>query len=559
MPREGLAPTVSGGGRRLFAAGTSREATRYPHRRRIRLVGLGRTLGKRVGGNPSRVRISYPPRTSSGRLHKVVCIDIDTATAAAAERVAPPREARRALALLSTSIGLAALTALLGPSAASPTLPGSGLLPPYSLDVGPSETVVTALLALAVVLGACGLLAGWRALATGWRPDARRMLAVSLLTTAGLCLVPTVGSADIVSYAAYGRMAATGYDPYATTPATLARAGDPVAVNVQGWADATSIYGPLATAEQWLASTIGGRSLRTTVVLLVVFNAFGFAVTTVLLYAACRGPDQRRRAMLMWGLNPLLLFQLVSAAHVDAWSTAFLVAAVVALRRSAFAAGALLGLAVDIKFTLGIVGVALLVALWRDWSRIVVGALGFALTVVPAYLLTSPDVFGQARRASSFVAHANVWQPIALLVDGPGWRQFVTTLAWLSAAALAAVLVRRQRNVSGDVVTRSASAAVAVLAAYVLLTAYVLPWYDAPLWAMLALLPASGLDRVLLVHTTVLSVAYLPGNIQEFASRALHWMQFVVQRVVAPITFAALTWTVLRREPADAAARAVVD
>src|SRR3982751_697519 len=28
--------------------------------------GLGRTLGKRVGGNPSRVRISYPPPSANG-------------------------------------------------------------------------------------------------------------------------------------------------------------------------------------------------------------------------------------------------------------------------------------------------------------------------------------------------------------------------------------------------------------------------------------------------------------------------------------------------------------
>ena len=475
-------------------------------------------------------------------------------------RASPVHGARRAATLLVAAIGVLAFSAALGPSAAEPSLPGNGVFPPYTLEgvesstfghvLAPSETVVTALLALSLALGALGLLTAWRAVERGWAPSPRRLLAASLLATVGLCLVPTIGSSDIVSYATYGRMATTGHDPYATTPETLARAGDPIALNVQAWLHASSIYGPLATAEQTVASRIGGRSLRTTVVVLTLLNALGFALTTVLLYAGSLTRAGRRRAMLLWGVNPLLLFELVSAGHVDAWSTALVVAGVLALRRSALAGGLLLGAAIDVKISLGVVAVGFVVALWRRWRSLMTLAIGVAVAVIPAYLLSGPHVFDQADTASSFVAHANAWQPIALLVGGPGWRRVVTGLAWGAVVVVAVVLLRRQRALMAaglDVALRAASAIAAVLAAYLLLSPYVLPWYDAPLWAMLALVPASALDRILLAHTGVLAVAYLPGNSVALTSRVVRDAQFVVQRLLAPPVLALLAFLTIRR------------
>ncbi|MDQ1681761.1 MAG: alpha,6-mannosyltransferase, partial [Frankiaceae bacterium] len=495
-------------------------------------------------------------------------IDTEAPVAEAAVRADRVPGARRAIALLAAATAVLAFSAALGPSAAEPSLPGNGVFPPYTIEglesatfghvLAPSETVVTGLLTLGLALGALGLLTAWRALERGWTPSPRRLLAASLLATAGLCLVPTIGSSDIVSYATYGRMATTGHDPYSTTPETLARAGDPIALNVQAWLHASSIYGPLATAEQSLASRIGGRSLRTTVVALTVFNALAFALTTVLLYAGSLTRAGRRRAMLLWGVNPLLLFELVSAGHVDALSTALVVAGVLALRRSALAGGLLLGAAIDVKFSLGVVAVGLAVALWRRWRSLVALAIGIAAAVIPAYLLAGPHVFDQADTASSFVAHANVWQPIALLAGGPGWRRVVTGLAWCAVVALAVVLLRRQRAFAaaeGDVAVRAASAIAAVLAAYLLMSAYVLPWYDAPLWAMLALLPASALDRVLLVHTGILAVAYLPGNSVALTSPAVRGAQFVVQRIVAPPVLAVLAFLTARRADVGQAGR----
>ncbi len=481
-------------------------------------------------------------------------IDTGTVPAESAATTVAVRGSRPATALLATAVAALFVSALLGPSSAEPALPGAAALPPYSVDTHPSETFVSALLALALVLGALGVHTAWRALERGWSPAPRRLLAASLLATSALCLVPTIGSSDIVSYAAYGRMATTGHDPYATTPEVLAGTGDPIAVNVQGWLHASSIYGPLATGEQALASAIGGRSLRTTVVLLTVVNALGFAATTMLLFAGARDDARRRRALLLWGLNPLLLFELVSAGHVDALASAFLVGGVLALRRSPLLAAVLFGAALDVKLSLAIVGVGLAVALWRRWRSLAALAAGCLAAVVPPYLAAGPHVLDQARTASTFVVHASLWQPVALLIDGTGWRRVVTTLAWLAAAALAVVLLRRQRAFATgepDIARRAASGIAAVLTAYVLLSAYVLPWYDAPLWAMLALLPPTALDRVVLVHTGVLSVAYLPGNSVALTSGVVKGAQFVVQRLVAPPVLALLAFRTARAETAE--------
>jgi hypothetical protein len=55
-------------------------------------------------------------------------------------------------------------------------------------------------------------------------------------------------------------------------------------------------------------------------------------------------------------------------------------------------------------------------------------------------------------------------------------------------------------------------AAFVLVLAYLLVTPYALPWYDGLAWALAVLLPLTWLDLVLIAHTTVLSLAYIPGR-----------------------------------------------
>jgi hypothetical protein len=92
-------------------------------------------------------------------------------------------------------------------------------------------------------------------------------------------------------------------------------------------------------------------------------------------------------------------------------------------------------------------------------------------------------------------------------------RWITGALAAAVGLALIALLLRRGLPPSDGTVAGQAAAITAAFAiGWVLTTPYVLPWYDALTWAPLALAAASMLDRVLLVHTTMLSLAMLPGR-----------------------------------------------
>jgi hypothetical protein len=423
---------------------------------------------------------------------------------------------RTPLALVAASVALVWLTAVLGESAATRGLPGAGALPPYDLqsagllDGPPSPWLVVALLVAATVAGAAALLTGLRALARGWTPDPRRLLAAGLLAAA-LLLVPPSTSDDLYSYTAYGRMAALGHDPYSTTPNDLP--GDPV-VDQAGdpWRNVPSVYGPVATAEQALAARVAGDSVRTAAALLALGSAVAFAATGLLLHRAAGTDEGRRRAALLWTLNPLLLLHLVAGAHVDALLVALAVAAVLALRRTPLLAGVLGGLAVCVKLSGGLAGLALAWESRRSPRRLALVAAGAILVTPPLYLLFGGwSALEPVRRASRFVSFGSPWRALSVPLDhfagATASRRVVSVLSLLVVCALVRLLARA---LPGDGTPRTAAV---LTLAWLAGATYVLPWYDAWAWPFLALLPASRWDRWLAARTAVLTVAYLPGRI----------------------------------------------
>ncbi len=233
------------------------------------------------------------------------------------------------LIAVAVSVACTFAVAVAGPSVMEPALPGRPGQPPWSWDLHPSPYLVIGLTAAGLAAGALGLVLTLRAVRRGWAIPARAVLAAGLLAAAALTLVPPFGSSDHLSYAAYGRMLVTGHNPYTTTPAQLAALGDPVARAVQDWRGTPSVYGPLATAIQALASLAGGTSVRLTVFVLGLANLAAFAATALLLHRMTRhDPARQRRAALLWAANPVLLQVLVAGAHVDGQAVAFGVAAV---------------------------------------------------------------------------------------------------------------------------------------------------------------------------------------------------------------------------------------
>jgi hypothetical protein len=79
----------------------------------------------------------------------------------------------------------------------------------------------------------------------------------------------------------------------------------------------------------------------------------------------------------------------------------------------------------------------------------------------------------------------------------------------------------------------------AVAFAWLLAWPYVLPWYDSLGWALLALLPRSRLDWLLLARTTALAFGYLPARGITLPA-GLGWLETVVRTAVTPAALLAI-------------------
>ncbi|MEW9267654.1 hypothetical protein AB1207_23175 [Kineococcus endophyticus] len=413
------------------------------------------------------------------------------------------------------------VVAVLGPSAAAPPL-GAGV---GALDLGrhPSSATVSVLMALSVLAGGAGLAGGVLAVSRGWRP--RRFLVLAGVGALLLVLVPPVGSADHLSYAAYGRIAALGGDPYSQPPDTFAGGTDPVASAVRDpWRSTTSVYGPVGGLLMALCSVVGGDSVRTTVWAWQVLLLLAWALVAVVGHRVLRdvGDEGRERAWfaVLFAANPLLLTVGLGGAHADVLAGAAAVLALVLAARSPVLAGVALAVAVGTKLPYGVVAVGIVVAALsvRPAARrptvgwLLRGVLAALVVLVPAHLWAGVHVYDQTRTASRFVSLATVWRPLVeaglprvLLLPGTALVVLVVAVLWWP------VLVR------GGELQRAAGASAVVAAGYLLGAAYELPWYDLLLWGSLALAVAAGprsarlLVLVLAARLTLLALAYVPG------------------------------------------------
>jgi hypothetical protein len=186
------------------------------------------------------------------------------------------------------------------------------------------------------------------------------------------------------------------------------------------WRSVQSPYGPLATTLQHLAISIsGGDPLGATLVFRVL--AVLSMVAIGLLAAELAGP-RRVQALTMTLLNPLLLLQVVSAAHLDAVMCALLLGAVVAGNQRRWMLGIVLAAAAgSIKAPAYLAVLALIAvhqsfgrglnwrALGRDAGVAVVSVLGFGLLV--------PDGWGWVRALDIPALGHTSLAPASLVAD----------------------------------------------------------------------------------------------------------------------------------------------
>jgi hypothetical protein len=401
----------------------------------------------------------------------------------------------------------------------------------------PPAYLVTVLLVVAVLAGLAVVVLG---LTGRWRPRPARLLVAGIIAAGALSLLPPVASADTLSYAAYGRMVATGHDPWSTTPRQLAATGDPVGRAVEvPWQDTPSVYGPIATGEQALASEVAGSDVALTVLLLDIAGALVFAAAGLLLHRLAADETGRRRAAVLWSANPLLWLQLVAGAHLDLLAAGAALAAIAVAGRSRLAAGALAGVAASVKAPVGLVWLALAWSARHSRRAVAELAVGALVVAGTGYAVAGLAVFRQLHRASRMVSLGTPWRPIADLGVARG---LISALALLLLALVAVALGRLHPQIRSGT---PAGLALALTLGYTLAAPYSLPWYDAVPWVLLPLLAASRLDAVLLAHTTVLSLAYLPGRAAVSLTGVLHTLTWGMRTDASPALLTLLLLAVL--------------
>jgi hypothetical protein len=424
------------------------------------------------------------------------------------------------------------------------TMPAVG--PPWEVPAGNiSADVATIGLWIAAVLGAGGVALGLLAVARGARPSPRILIITGVVVTVVLTVLPPAGSTDALDYAAYGRLLALGHNPYTTTPYLLIQAHNAFSTSVPHvWDHYVSVYGPVATMEQYLAAKLGGDSPARITFWLKLWNSAAFlGVVAVLDRLLHSDPARRLRAHLLWTVNPLLLWDLVAAGHLDVLAAAAGLLGVVVLGKQAqygrpslgrvLAAGALLGLAADIKINYAIFGLGVGWALRRSRAALATAAAAALVVLVPTYAAFGLPAF-KALAARRNQSSADNFYRVIL---PQGWQSHVAVIATILVIAM--MLLAMQRLPAGYPALPAVRPIIAISAAWLFLWPYQLPWYDAMIIVVLVLFPASRLDWLVILRLLAGTVANMPGNPYLSHSSFIRSADHYAVHVVAPAVLVA--------------------
>ena len=257
----------------------------------------------------------------------------------------------------------------------------------------------------------------------------------------------------MLDYAAYGRMVVLGHNPYVMTPHDLRRQHDPIGLAApRAWRDDHSAYGPVASAEQAAAAELGGTSAARIAFWLKLWTALAFGAVALALDRLMRGaPARRARAHLLWSLNPLLLWDVVAAGHVDGLAAAFGFFGLVVVGRQqpfargnairALAAGALVGAAGGTKAPYALFAVGVLWAVSRSLLALTAAAAGALAVLVPYYHeFGQPATTALVSRTNQTTSD-NLYQLFSRLFDGGRLTLPHELQIAIAASAIAALLL----------------------------------------------------------------------------------------------------------------------
>jgi hypothetical protein len=356
----------------------------------------------------------------------------------------------------------------------------------------------------------------------GWTPSPRKVFAAATAVVAVLVNITPAGSADVASYATYGRIASLGLNPYTFTPFHLpGGTHNPYTAIVSPiWQNTPSVYGPVATGMHLMAALIGGTRPWLTIWILMIVTGVAFVATGYILLRSAANPV---RAVLMWAANPLLIVELVMGGHLDTFLALLAVMAVVLYRRAPsvrndILIGLLCGGVAAIKINAVLVGLGIGVAMIHDraWLRLTRAAIAGAVTLAALYLFTwGPSALLPLSGTSKMVMSPSVWQFVQIVVQhlfgNTALKDVTGVFGFLWPVLTLALAWYLYNRLSPDVPTVVAGTC-ALTFAWVIVYTWSLPWYTSPAWVTLALLPRNTLTRWLALTTGILALFHFNGQ-----------------------------------------------
>ena len=360
----------------------------------------------------------------------------------------------------------------------------------------PDATMTLAYSALLLLMGAAYVVALRAGRALSLRVIVIAIVAINLILLMG----PPLQLNDVFNYLGYARLGGLhNLNPY--THVINAESFDPV-YRFATWRNLSSPYGPLFTALTyplaWMSLPVAYWVLKvTTVGLGLVF------LWCIYKCARLLGRDPRP-ALLLVAANPIYIFYEVGAFHNDFFMLVPALGAVaLLLARRDRSAGAVLMLAVAVKFTAVILLPFLLIGARPPERRLRV-ITGAVLGAIPMFVL-SVSLFGfslpNLATQSQVVTGLSVLNLSGLLFGLGGATQMLMRVASVVVVLVVLYGLRRRDWIAG-----AGWGTVALIASL----AWLMPWYIVWALPLAALAQSRALRRTVLAFSAFLLITFLP-------------------------------------------------
>ncbi len=407
------------------------------------------------------------------------------------------------------------------------TLPPGGF--PWEVNQHLSYKLIICFVWAAALLATAGVVTLLIAVRRGAPVPWRTLVVGSLIGVVACTVLPPVGSTDVLDYAVYGHIAALGKSPYVFTPfqyRNLMHIKFAVPVD---WIHQPSVYGPLATGEEWLMAKIAGVSLARTTFWLKLVNAIVFVALAYVADRLFRHDRKARiRAHVLWTANPLIIWSVIAAGHMDVLAGAIGVAGLLIadrwvtgnpLLRGLFA-GLCVGAAADIKIDYLIFAVAIAWALRDRMSELFAAAAGVLVVLVPSYVIAGvPAIKALANRGTMGFGYGFYGFFLHHIGIKLGEATTVAEIILLPVIILALL-----RIPAGYHKTSAVRAGVAVSMAAWLVWPHQFAWYSVMIFAVLIFYPASRIDWIAVAWMGVVTFADIPGLGGNVDKHIVHWI-----------------------------------